>query len=439
MKKKIALLTALFLVALVGCGDSKPGEQSQNQPSAETEEEAAELAAKQATEEKLAAERAAAIAAAEKAAAEMAMREKTAMEKAAMEKAATEKAAVEKVAGESVVTLGSLHGSSVIESVVFSRDGKRIVSGHRNGMIRVFDLDTGRTIHELKGHLLPNRLVSNNFQVNSLIFSPDGKRIVSASNDDTIKVWDAETGREIRTLRGHKHVPQPGMPLPVILEGDVWAVAFSPDGKRIVSGSNDDTIKVWDAETGRVLRTLRGNFEEEPGLLNMKPDLVFRNFLDGVHSVAFSPDGKRIISGSSDNMIRVWDAETGREIRTLQTRHHSRIAMSPNGTLIASVSADRYIRMWNAQTGQEMFERKQLSVTRVVFSPDGKRIATGGWGDDVVPCVKIWDAQTGEEMLALEPGERTSINSVAFSPDGKRIGVGWDSFIKIWDISSLKP
>jgi len=126
-------------------------------------------------------------------------------------------------------------------------------------------------------------LIGHTGGVNSVAYSPDGKRIVSASDDKTIKIWDATTGEELKTLAGH--------------DGPVYSATFSPDGKRIVSASADETLKLWDAETGEELRTLSVQTSHVP--------------------VAFSPDGKRIVSGSSDNTLKIWDVETGKELQTL--------------------------------------------------------------------------------------------------------------------------
>ena len=120
-----------------------------------------------------------------------------------------------------------------------------------------------------------------------MAFSPDGQRIVG-SHDDTIKLWDAQTGLELRTLEGHS---------------GLVSVAFSPDSQRIVSGSLDSTIKLWDAQTGLELRTLEGH--------------------SGLVSVAFSPDSQRIVSGSLDSTIKLWDAQTGSELRTLEGHSNS--------------------------------------------------------------------------------------------------------------------
>jgi WD40 repeat protein len=156
--------------------------------------------------------------------------------------------------------------SDSVRSVAYSPDGRRIVSGSDDGTIKIWDAESGWEIRTLTG---------DNTSVYSVAYSPDGRRIVSGSKDGTIKIWDAESGREIRTLEEHSD--------------HVWSVAYSPDGRRIVSGADDETIKIWDAESGREIRTLAGHSCP-------------------VDSVAYSPDGRRIVSGSRDNTIKIWDA-----------------------------------------------------------------------------------------------------------------------------------
>ncbi|MHC4439237.1 MAG: protein kinase domain-containing protein, partial [Planctomycetota bacterium] len=240
--------------------------------------------------------------------------------------------------------------------------------------------------------------------VASIAISPDGNRIISGSGDDTIKVWDAATGDEVMTLRGHKY--------------GVNSVAFSPDGKRIVSGSDDKTIKIWDAATGTELRTLHGHGRR-------------------INVVAFSPGGKRIFSGSADNTIKVWDAATGAELMTL--RGHklrvSSVVFSPDGKRIASSSADHTIRIWDAATGTELMilrghdYRGAGSIHSLAFSPDGKRIISSSSDS----TIKVWDLATGAELMTLR-GHGNSVASIAFSPDGKRIISGSDdNTIKVWD------
>jgi WD40 repeat protein len=203
----------------------------------------------------------------------------------------------------------------------------------------------------------------------------------------------------------------------------VRSVAFSGDGKRIASGSSDRTVKVWDAQTGQVTLTLQGH-------------------TDGVWSVAFSSDGKRIASGSHDGTVKVWDARTGQEKFTLEghTRAVTGVAFSGDGKRIVSGGGDFIrpgpgeVKVWDARTGQETpltLRGHTSSVSSVAFSGDGKRIASGS-GDKTV---KVWDAGTGQELLTLRGHTSIGVvNSVAFSGDGKRIATGsHDGTVKVWD------
>ena len=241
--------------------------------------------------------------------------------------------------------------------------------------------------------------------VTSVAFSPDGTRIVTGSNDSTAKMWDAKTGNEILTLKGHT--------------GAVTSVAFSPDGSQIVTNDCGDfnfqaTVKLWNAKTGRETLTLKGHTGE-------------------VRSAAFSPDGTRVVTGSGDLTAKVWDAKTGRETLTLKghvNEVHS-VAFSPDGTRIVTGSADHTAKLWDAKTSRETLtlEGHAGRVQSVAFSPDGTRIATGS-GDNTA---KLWDAKTGIETLTLK-GHTGVVNSVAFSPDGTRIVTGsYDETAKLWD------
>ncbi|QDT98029.1 WD40 domain-containing protein [Gimesia aquarii] len=282
------------------------------------------------------------------------------------------------------------HLSKVI-SVAFSPDGTRIVSGSWDNTVKIWDATQGQEIRTLKGH---------KGRVNSATFSPDGTRIVSGSNDNTVKIWDAAQGQEIRTLKGHT--------------SGVTRVAFSPDGARIVSSSFDHTVKIWDATQGQELITIRGHSKY-------------------VTSVAFNPDGTRIVSGSNDNTVKIWDAAQGQEIRTLKghTSTVSSVAFSPDGTRIVSGSHDNTGIIWDTKQGRELITLKGHtdSVTSIAFSPDGTRIVSGSWDF----TMKIWNAAQGQEIRTLK-GHTSSVSSVAFSPDGTRIVSGSrDNTVKIWD------
>ncbi|KIJ53127.1 hypothetical protein M422DRAFT_78551, partial [Sphaerobolus stellatus SS14] len=303
--------------------------------------------------------------------------------------------------------------TSLVLSVAFSPDGKRIASGSCDNTIRIWDAETGENVGKpLKGHTS---------WVLSVAFSPDGKCIASGSADNTIRIWDAETGENNvgEPLKGHTSL--------------VLSVAFSPDGKCIASGSHDNTIRIWDAETGEnVGEPLKGH-------------------TSWVLSVAFSPDGKHIASGSHDHTIRIWDVESGENVGEPLKGHTSSVqsvAFSPDGKRIASGSHDHTIRIWDAETGENVGEPLKghtslvLSVAfspdetgenvgeplkghtslvqSVAFSPDGKWIASGSHDH----TIRIWDAETGENVGEPLKGHTSSVVSVAFSPDGKRIASG---------------
>jgi WD40 repeat protein/serine/threonine protein kinase len=246
--------------------------------------------------------------------------------------------------------------------------------------------------------------------VMAVAYSPDGRWVASGSSDTTIKVWEAETGRVRLTLKGHL--------------GWVRCLAFSPDGRHLASGAGDKTVKVWDAETGRLLTDFWKHNNE-------------------VESLAFSADGRRI--GSRDvGWTRVWDAETGRELIELQTQFGGiRAALSPDFRRIAIGLKNGNVKVCDLATGRELFVTgcvPSVSTTwdwanSVAYSPDGRRIVCGGNAGDV--CV--WDAESGALVQAIEEAHQPGCTQVvvAFSPDGRQIASGGsDSVVKIRETES---
>jgi WD40 repeat protein len=337
----------------------------------------------------------------------------------------------------------------------YSSDGKKIASGSSYGSIKIWEAETGKELQNLTGH--------SDDWVTSISFSPDGKKIASGGDDGSIKIWDAETGTELQTLTGHteeitsvsfspdekklltssrerhgddkntdaNHLKMWDLSTSKELvrffnkqKGNVTTTSFSPDGKKVASGNWDHSIKIWNAETGKELQTLTGHRYD-------------------VSSVSFSPDGKKIASGGSDS-IKIWDAVTGKELQTLTENifRDTNVSFSPDGKMIASGNRDgnknHSIKIWDAETGKELQtltgNTESIGIERVSFSPDGKKIASGGDGSKI----KIWNVVNSNELQTLT-GHTDTIASLNFSPDGKKIASGSSyGSIKIWDAETDK-
>jgi WD40 repeat protein/tRNA A-37 threonylcarbamoyl transferase component Bud32 len=290
-------------------------------------------------------------------------------------------------------------------------------------------------------------------------FSPDGRRIATASIDGTVKVWDAATGREVRTLPGV--VP-------------VMCLAYSPDGKFIASGSlapglfdlrkSPGVVKVWDADTGR----LAAKVSKYTGFvysLAFSPDgrhiayavtnddrmfvvcdahtlkevRVFRGNASHVHRLRYSPDGRLLLAGFTDGSVKIWDAATFEPVRSIDA-HPAPVydlAFSPDGSRLASTGFDGTVCVWETVTGARALQlRGHTGVAMgVAFSPDGKHIASSGYDK----TVRLWDAVTGEEKITLR-GHDDTVCSVAFSPDGKLLlSASFDKQARLWDATPLQP
>jgi WD40 repeat protein/serine/threonine protein kinase len=289
-----------------------------------------------------------------------------------------------------------------VRSVAFSPDGKRIVTGSWDQTAKVWDAETGQELLTLQGHTA---------WVWSVAFSPDGKRIITGAGEwdrsgdlpGEAMVWDAETGQVLLALKGHTAA--------------VFGAVFSPDGRRIVTGSRDGTVRVWEAETGQEV-------------------LALKTHTPPLHSVVFSPDGQRILTGGGDG-AKLWDAEAGQQLLAVKADRVLSVAFSPDGQRILTGSSDKTASVWEAETGQEVLTLTGHTtwVGSVAFSPDGRRIVTGA-GERGPPGpgeVKVWDAEKGQELLSLK-GHTNQVWSVAFSPDGQRVvSGGADQTARVWD------
>ncbi|HEY9641141.1 MAG TPA: serine/threonine-protein kinase [Coleofasciculaceae cyanobacterium] len=239
--------------------------------------------------------------------------------------------------------------------------------------------------------------------VNTLAIAPDGKTLVSGSADQTIKIWDWATGSELRTLVGHTSF--------------VNALAIAPDGKTLVSGSADQTIKIWDLTTGKLLRTLTGH-------------TGFVNALDISH------DGRILASGGADQTIKVWDLATGKELRTLtgHTGFINSLDISADGHTLVSGSTDQTIKVWDLMTGKALrtLTGHQGFVNSVVISPDGQTVVSSSTDQ----TIKIWNLTTGELLRSLV-GHKGFVNPIALSADGQTLVSGSsDQTIKIWNLTT---
>ncbi|KAG8714967.1 hypothetical protein FRC09_017063 [Ceratobasidium sp. 395] len=286
--------------------------------------------------------------------------------------------------------------TGAVYSVVYSPDGVYIASGSSDNTIRIWDAHTGKPVGQL--------LTGHTSSVTSVAYSPDGAYIASGSSDRTIRIWDAHTGTPIgQPLTGHL--------------GSVRSVAYSADGAYIVSGSYDDTIRIWDVRTGKpVSQPLTGHTQS-------------------VRSVAYSPGGAYIASGSVDKTIRIWDARTGKPVGQPLTGHTDwvwSVSYSPDGAYIASGSRDKTIRIWDARTGKPVGQPLTGHtdyVRSVAYSPDGAYIAS--CSDD--KTIRIWNARTGKPVGQPLTGHTNWVRSVAYSPDGAYIVSGSDDrSVRIW-------
>jgi eukaryotic-like serine/threonine-protein kinase len=312
--------------------------------------------------------------------------------------------------GKELLALGGLKGE--VYAAVFSPDGRRLATVEVKPQevrrdeqrvvdaileddvplreVKVWDAQSGRELVTLNGHT---------DHVTTIVFSPDGKQIAGGSSKGEVKGWDAESGAHLFTLGGHGC--------------RVKRIAYSPDGKRIASGDEDGMVKVWDAIGKKELHTLKGHARQ-------------------VYGVAFSPDGRRLATGSLDALVKVWDAEDGREIATLKGHVSGvwRVAFSLDGKRLFSSDLET-MKVWDPDNGQEALVRPLAGFGKVAYSPDGRWVA-GGDGDGTV---RVSDLHSGEGVLILK-GHVKAVTDVAFSPDGRRLASGSaDQTVKVWEVA----
>jgi WD40 repeat protein len=367
--------------------------------------------------------------------------------------------------------LGTVRFRHDCTALAYSPDGKVLASGGRDNVIRLYDAASGKELRRLVGHQPRTFAPANDGKspldvlinaageggVNSVAFSPDGKMLASGGWDDTVRLWDVETGKELRKIAAHKAM--------------VGRVAFSPDGRVLASrGAFDGSVRLWDPVTGTALHTFVGLSNINPWRLNhdtalaFSPDsktlaatarnaLVFFDVATGgevkrlpAHvygiTVAYSPDGTLLASGGVDAgqdvySLRLWDAASGKELRKCELPKNeppTYLAWDPNNTgKLAAVVAEDDMHIFDAQTGKEVVRLKHYWPSRVVYSRDGKTLASAGNG----PTIRHWDAATGKELHLEYQGHQAAVAAVAISDDGKTIASGGDQ-LRLWDPATGK-
>ncbi|AFY99759.1 serine/threonine-protein kinase [Calothrix sp. PCC 6303] len=254
---------------------------------------------------------------------------------------------------------------------------------------------------------LANTLTGHAEAISSIAITPNGETIASGSHDQTIKLWNSQTGKLIRTIYGHT--------LPVS------AVAISPDGQQLVSGSLDETIKQWELNSGKQIRSLKTD-----------------GYVAWNNAIAITKDGQTLATGGTDKTIRLWNFTTGQRLRTLYGHNLPvlSLAISPNSQTLASGSTDRTVRLWNITSGQQT---QSISVhtgwvTAVAFTPDNQTLVSGS----LDKSIKVWKVNTGELVKTLA-GHSYSVLSLAVSPDGKILASGGlDGEIRLWNLETGK-
>ncbi len=282
--------------------------------------------------------------------------------------------------------------TDLVRSASFSADGKYVVTVSDDNTARIWEASSGKEVRLL--HME---------RVRSASFSSDGKYLVSASGDSTARIWEVSSGKEIHVLKGHRSY--------------VYSASFSADGKYVVTSSVDSTVRIWEVSSGNEVHVLLGH-------------------TDGVRSASFSVDGKYVVTASDDNTARIWDVQTGLEFKRLEGHTSSLFSakFSADGKKVVTASWDNTARIWEVQTGKQLHSLQGHTdgVRSALFSADGKYVATAS-NDSTA---RIWEVSSGKEIHKLQ-GHESYVYSASFNLDGKYIVTASnDNTARIWDIQT---
>jgi len=344
---------------------------------------------------------------------------------------------------------------SSVMSVSFNPDGSLLATGDLDGKICLWRVVNGQQVLSLQGHT---------GWIWAVTFSPDGKTLASCSHDSLIRLWDVQSldfeqfnPANLAEASASSHLPVTCLKT---LRGHlsrVWTIAFSPDGQMLASGSDDQTIRLWNARDGTCLTVLQGHtsgvtsvrFSPNGQLLaTASEDSSIRLWsvahrtslktLQGhtrwVRAVAFSPDGQTLASGSDDLTVRLWEVKTGTCRQTLQghTGWVTSLSFSPNGQTLASGSEDTSVRLWSVQDGTcfKLLQGHSSCVWEVAFNSNGQTLASGS----ADRSARLWDVQDGTCLKTFQ-GQISGVTSASFGPDGSTLASGsYDALVRLWDV-----